>query len=199
LNPITTIGLVALLAAAALGVGLPLYAVPATLTLSGGQRPGVERLTITEAAQRLRASGKAGEALVEAARALVGERMAYCRRNGFDNHRRAFARGYGYCQQSAYALTELLTLLGFEARVVHAFRNQFPGGKITSHAWVSVRVGGESRYLDPLFWDAEAGKVAFTPLSPVRGYSPAFRALAGWGSMAVNAYRYYRTGKDYDG
>ncbi|MEJ2150041.1 MAG: hypothetical protein P8Z40_11225 [Chloroflexota bacterium] len=41
--------------------------------------------------------------------------------------------------------------------------------------------------------------MAFTPLSPVRGYSPAFRALAGWGSMAVNAYRYYRTGKDYDG
>jgi transglutaminase-like putative cysteine protease len=196
---ITMIVMTILLAIAAIGVGLPLYAVPATLTLPAGRRPGVESLTITQAAQRLRVSGQTGMALIEAARALVGERMAYCRRNGFDNHRRAFERGYGYCQQSAYALTGLLRQLGFEAKVVHAFQNRFPGERITSHARVSVTVAGETHYVDPLFWDAEAGKVAFTPLSPVLSFSPAFRILAEWGSMAVNAYRYYRTGKDYDG
>jgi transglutaminase-like putative cysteine protease len=191
------ITLTVLLIIATIGAGLPLYALPATLSLPAGQRPGVERLTIAQAAQRLRASGKAGMELVEAARALVGERMAYCRRNGFDNHRRAFERGYGYCQQSAYALTDLLRQVGFEVKVVHALQNRFPDGRVTSHAWVGVIVEGETHYVDPLFWDAEAGAVAFTPLSPVLGYSPVFRALAGWGSMAVNAHRYYRTGKDY--
>jgi hypothetical protein len=199
MNIITAIILIALLAIAAIGVGLPLYAVPAILSLPAGQRPGVERLTITQAAQQLRTSGLTGMALVEAARALVGERMAYCRRNGFDNHRRAFERGYGYCQQSAYALMDLLTQLGFEAKVVQAFKNRFPGGRITSHAWVSATVAGETRYIDPLFWDAATGEVAFIPLSPVLAFSPGFRILAGWGSMAVNAYRYYHTGKDYDG
>src|SRR5512139_276353 len=88
-------------------VGVILYALPATLSLPRGRRPGIEPLTIQEAAQQLRLSGLGGPALVEAARRLVGERMQYCRRNSFDLYPRAFERGYGYCQQSAYALAAL--------------------------------------------------------------------------------------------
>lgn len=176
--------------------GVPLYGLPATLSLPRGPRPGVDRLTLSQAAQDLRESGKTGWALAEAARALVGQRMQYCRRNSYDSAARAFERGYGYCMQHAYALADLLTRLGFEARVVQAFKNKFAGGEVTSHAWVSVTLDGETRALDPLFWDEQAGQPAFTPLSRVTNISPVFKAFTWWGAPAVNAHRYYRTGKD---
>ena len=86
--------------------------------------------------------------------------------------------------------------LGFEAQVVQAFHNRFADGKATSHGWVRVTLDGETRDIDPLFWDISAGKPAFNPLSPVTGISPLFKAFTWWGAPAVNAYRYYRTGKD---
>jgi transglutaminase-like putative cysteine protease len=181
----------------AFAAGVPLFGLPATLSLPRGQRPGVHKLTIEQAAQQLRANGsEAGWARVEAARALVGQRMQYSRRNSFDSAERAFERGYGYCMQHAYALARLLHELGFQAQVVQAFQNRFAGGKVTSHAWVRVTLDGETRDIDPLFWDTEAGRTAFTPLSPVTRISPAFRAFTWWGAPAVNAFRYYRTGKD---
>jgi hypothetical protein len=179
-----------------IAIGTPLYALPATLSLPSGQRPGVEKLTIRQAAHRLRVSGKMGWRLVEAARALVSERIQYCRRNSFDSANKAFERGYGYCVQHAYALTHLLTALGFNAEVVHAFRNRFPDGQVTSHAWVSVKLDGETRYIDSLYYDVEAEQLAFTPLSEVQGLSPLFKTFTWWGATAVNAHRFYRTGKD---
>ncbi len=187
---------IAPIAVLAFAVGVPLYALPATLSLPRGQRPGVEKLTIPQAAQQLRQTGKTGWALVEAARALVGQRMQYCRRNSLDRAAKAFERGYGYCVQHAYALAHLLAQLGFEAKVVQAFQNRFPDGDVTSHAWVSVTVGDETRHIDPLFWDAQAGRIAFTPLSSVLDVSPAFKALTWWGATAVNAHRFYVSGKD---
>jgi len=184
------------LAILALAVGAPLYALPATLSLPSGQRPGVEKLTIPQAAQQLRQTGKTGWALVEATRALVGQRMQYCRRNSFDSAAKAFERGYGYCVQHAYALTHLLAQLGFEAKVVQAFRNRFPDGDVTSHAWVNVTVGDETRHVDALFWNAQAGRIVFTPLSKVTGISPAFKVFTWWGATAVNAHRFNLTGKD---
>jgi transglutaminase-like putative cysteine protease len=179
-------------------IGLPLYALPATLSLRDGLRPGLKPLTLTEAAQQLKASGKTGLALVEAARLLVSQRMQYCRRNSFDIHSRAFERGYGYCQQQAYALADLLVRLGFDAHAVSAFRNRFPDGKVGGHAWVQVIVDGQSHDIDSIHYDATAEKIDFTPLTRVFEYTPAFRIFAGWGSIAVNAQRYYRTGKDKD-
>ncbi len=176
--------------------GLPLYALPATLSLPPGPRPGIEVLTLPEAARRLRATGKRGMALVEAARALVAGRMQYCRRNSFDSPGKAFERGYGYCTQQAYALVELLTRLGFEARVVHAFRNRFPDGSGGGHAWVRVWVDGNVRSVDSIHYDAEAGQPTFTALSPVLNHTPLFRLLSQWGEAAVNAHRYYLSGKD---
>jgi len=180
----------------AIVIGVPLYALPATLSLGRGRRPGIEPLTIQEAAQQLRGSGQSGAALVEAARLLVGERIQYCRRNSFDLYPHAFERGYGYCQQSAYALAALLKELGFSARVVTAFRNEFPGEGVGGHAWVRVEMEGKTQDIDPLHYDPTTGQLTFTSLSRVFEYTPFFRYLAGWGSTAVNAHRYYVTGRD---
>jgi transglutaminase-like putative cysteine protease len=177
--------------------GVPLYAVPATFSLPPGPRPGIKKLTIQEAAQHLLASGKTGWDLVEAARSMVAERMQYFRRNSFDPAGRAFERGYGYCTQQAYALKHLLNQLGFEARVVQAFQNRFADGKVTAHAWISVRLDGETRQIDSLFYDSQNGELIFTPLSKVRGISPVFKLLAFWGGTAVNAHRFYLSGKDF--
>ena len=177
-------------------VTVPLYALPATLTLPAGPRPGLEELTIQGAAQQLKDTGKTGWELVEAARALVADRMQYSRRNSFDSSGRAFERGYGYCTQHSYALQHLLTELGFEAKVVQAFQNRFPDGEVASHSWVSVTVDDETRHIDSLFYKEDAGELDFTPLSGVTEISPAFKLVAFWGGTAVNAHRYYLTGKD---
>ena len=180
-------------------VGAMLYALPATLSLPRGPRPGVEKLTLEAATVRLRTSGLEGWQLVEAARRLVGERMAYCRRNSFDSYRKAFRRGYGYCQQQAYALRHLLRALGFEADVVQALRNRFPDGEVSGHAWVRVVYRGQSRDVDPRHQDPEDGSLQFDSLSPVTRMAFAFRLFSGWGCTAANAYRYYRTGSDTAG
>lgn len=177
-------------------IGVPLYAVPATLSLLPGPRPGVEQLTIEQASQKLKETGMTDWELVEAARALVAERMKYSRRNSFDPAGKAFERGYGYCLQYAYALTSILTKLGFEAKVVHAFQNRFPDGEVTAHAWVSVTVDDESHYIDSLFYDEQAGELDFNPLSEVLDISPTFKLIAFWGCTATNAHRYYVSGKD---
>lgn len=177
-------------------VGVPLYALPATLTLPTGVRPGVKELTLEQAVQQLKDSRKTGWPLVEAARSLVADRMVYSRRNSFDSPGISFSRGYGYCLQHADALSYLLNQLGFSARVVHAFHNRFPDGKITSHAWVSVSLGAENRYIDSLFYNEETGELEFIPLSEISEVSPALKLLTYWGATAVNAHRYYFTGKD---
>jgi transglutaminase-like putative cysteine protease len=189
---------VVLIFALAIIAGVPLYALPATLSLPPGQRPGVEPLTISEAVAQLQASGKSGMDLVQAARSLVAERMAYSRRNSFDIPNRAFERGYGFCIQQAYALTDLLSQLGFTTKVIHAFRNRFPDGTVSGHAWVRVIVDGQEFDVDSIHYDASTLKVKFTPISQVLEVSPAFGLFAGWGCTAVNAHRYYMTGKDRD-
>jgi transglutaminase-like putative cysteine protease len=179
-------------------LGVPLYGVPAALTLPAGIRPGLEPLTLSQAAEQLAVSGKSGWELVEAARALVKDRMAYSRRSSFDTYERAFERGYGYCGQTSFALAELLTQLGFEARVVQAFENRFPHGSVSSHSWVRGKIDAQVRDVDSLFYDADRAQITFTPISEITSIPPLFKALMDWGAPAVNAHRYYLTGKDKD-
>jgi hypothetical protein len=176
--------------------GVPLYAVPATLSLKPGPRPGITEMSINEAVLLLSANGESGWELVDSARALVAERMAYSRRNSFDSPARAFERGYGYCMQHAYALSYLLKELGFEAEVVQAFQNKFPDGMVTSHAWVSVKIDSEVRHIDSLFYDQQAQSLDFTPLSEITTIPTTFKYFTFWGGPAINAHRYYLTGKD---
>jgi transglutaminase-like putative cysteine protease len=199
LEGVKKIGMFALGVVGVAVAGSVLYVLPATLSLPRGRRPGLEDLTIEEAAVQLRRSGAAGWDLVEAARRLVGERMAYSRRNGFDSYGRAFRRGYGYCEQSAFALAALLQQLGFDARPVHCERNVFPDrDSPTGHAWVRVFYDGQVREIDPKHQDPETGDFTFGPLDEAREYSLAFRLVARWGSVIANAYRYYGTGSDMD-
>ena len=192
------IGKVAVLVVAGIIVGMPLYALPATLSLPAGRRLGIEALTLEEAARQLAATGKTGTALVEAARAFVAERMVYCRRNSFDSPATAFQRGYGYCTQQAYALVELLARLEVEVQPVYAFRNRFADGTVGGHTWVRVTVDGEAWDIDSLFYDAVTGDLIFTPLTGVHSHTPLFKWVTKWGEAAVNAHRYYRTGKDME-
>jgi len=67
---------------------------------------------------------------------------------------------------------------------------------VTAHAWVSVRVDDESHYIDSLFFDGQAGELDFNPLSEVLDISPTFKLIAFWVCTAVNAHRYYVSGKD---
>jgi hypothetical protein len=177
-------------------LGLVLYALPAILTLPKGLRPGLEPLNLYRAALGLLDTGKTGWDLVEAARAIVAERMQYSRRNSFDNDAKAFERGYGFCTQQAYALVDLLTQLGFEAKAVHAFRNNFPNGENGGHTWVSVSLNGETRFVDSIFYDAETREITFQPISKIYNHTSLFKLLTRSGEAALNAHRYYRTGRD---
>jgi hypothetical protein len=177
-------------------LGLPLYTLPAVITLPKGIRPGLELLTLPQAAQRLLDTGKTGWDLVEAARALDEDRMQYSRRNSFDRDATAFARGYGFCTQQAYALVDLLTQLGFEAKAVHALRNRFPDGNCGGHTWVRVSLDGETRFIDSIFYDAGLRQITFRPDSKIYHHTLSFKALTRSGEAALNAHRYYCTGRD---
>ena len=178
-------------------LGLALYALPAMITLPKGIRPALKPFTLPQAAQRLLDTGKSGWDLVEAARALVAERMQYCRRNSFDRDEMAFKRGYGFYTQQAYALVNLLTRLGFEAKAVHAYRNVFPDGQIGGHTWVRVSQNGEVKYVDSIFYDAESREITFKPITKVNNHTTLFKYLTKSGEAALNAHRYYCTGKDW--
>jgi hypothetical protein len=130
LKAIWIIGKGTLLAVGAFIFALPLSVLPATLLLPPGLRPGIKKLMLAEATKRLQATGRIGKALVEVARSLAADRMQYCRRNSFDSPAKAFQRGYGYCTQQTYALTEPPARLGIEAKPVFAFRNRFPEGSV---------------------------------------------------------------------
>jgi hypothetical protein len=173
-----------------------IYALPATFSLPGGIRPGLESKTIEEAISDLGQKGLSDMMLIEEARKLVGERMTYCRRNSYNSYKKAFKRGYGFCQQQAFALAHILQKLGFNAIPVQAMRTQFPDGGIGGHSWVMVMLDHKEIYIDPIFYDPFHHTITFTPLSEVTGFSTAFRILSGWGAATINAHRYYTTGSD---
>lgn len=197
LKTISTIIKAATIATVAFCLGSILYAMPAARSLWPGVRPGIRRLTIKQAVGELLISGEHGWDLVEAARALVSERMQYSRRNSLDSPSRAFERGYGYCLQMSFALAALLKGLGFEAEVVQSFRNEMNDGQVTAHAWVRVFHGGQIKDIDALHYDPLTRRITFRPLSRVTGIGPVFYLVTVLGGNAINARRYYRTGKDY--
>ncbi len=173
-----------------------LYAIPAMISLPGGVRSGLEEQTIDEAVQVLEKKNLDGRDLIEEARSLVGQRMAYCRRNSYESYKKAYSRGYGFCQQQAFALAAILEDLNFEAVPVQAIQNRFPDGNIGGHSWVRVKLNETYVFVDPVFYNPDNHEITFTPLSEVTEFSPFFRILSGWGSATINAHRYYTTGSD---
>jgi len=177
-------------------IGWMLYALPATFSLKRGTRVGIKRLNIDKAIEELKVTKSTGFELIEKCRLLIVTRMRYNRRNSFASHKTAFRRGYGYCQQQAFALRYILTRLGFSARVVYTVRARFSNRVTGGHAWVRVSYGGTTKDIDLTDIDLTSDKISFMPLTKVRCYTWFSRLLAGWGSIAVNAHRYYKSGKD---
>jgi flavodoxin len=173
------------IAVLAINLGLTLYALPAMFTLPGGMRPGLELLTLSQATVQLMETGKTGWHLIEAARAMVAERMQYSRRNSFDSDAEAFERGYGFCTQQAYVLVDLLTQLGFDANAVHAFQNMFPDGTAGGYTWVRVSLDGETRFIDSIFYDAESREITFQPISKIYNHTSLFKLLTRSGEAAL--------------
>ena len=172
-----------------------IFAIPAAISLPHGIRDGLDDITIDEAVQMLKEKNITGYFLIEEARKLIVTRMQYCRRNSFDRYKTAFRRGHGYCHQQAFALCYILNHLGFDAKVVHAFRNKFPDGRVTGHAWIRVSYNGITKDIDATDVDLTTEKLTFKSLTKVKEYSTLFRYFAGWGSIGVNAWRYYKTGE----
>jgi hypothetical protein len=176
-------------------IGLSL-SLAAMSSLPAGPRDGLQSMSIEEAVEELAKKELDDWSLVREATNLVGDRMHYCRRNNLQHYRRAFSRGLGFCQQQAFALSDILNQLGFEARPVQAVRCRFPDDGTGGHSWVEVSHRGEQRHIDPLLQDRETGELLFEPISRVTGFSVPFRIMSSLGSSMVNSFVYYNTGSD---
>ena len=174
----------------------PILSLAVMISLPAGPRNGLTSMTIEEAVAVLHSRDLEGWELVAAATNMVNDRMLYCRRNNLQHYRRAFSRGLGFCQQQAFALSNILHRLGFNARPVKAVRCRFPDNSIGGHSWVEIRYAGERRYVDPLLQDRNTGALRFEAISRVSGFSLPFRVFSSWSSAMINALVYLWTGSD---
>ncbi len=157
-----------------------------------------EPMTIEDATRVCRETGLSGWELVAFAQRLVAKRMAYSYFNSYDMPEAAFEKGMGYCWQQAGALNLILTGLGIDSRLVHAFRNRFPdvvrdGVTIhigeSGHVWCRVRIDAEEKDVCLGNPDNEPGKLHFEPLSKVYNFRGPIVLLSYLGSAAVNRRR----------
>lgn len=155
-------------------------------------------MTIAEAIGECRSTGFAGWLLVEYAQKFVNAHMQYSWFNSFDMPGKAFERGMGYCWQQAGALNMILRGLGFDSRLVHAFRNRFPDTEregvlihigVSGHVWCRVKVGGEERDVCPGSPANKPGVIHFEPLSKVKDYKGLVTVFGYLGSAALNRKR----------
>jgi hypothetical protein len=193
-----------LLAASAATAGggallLFLASIPGLQRLPGQSRVSLDGIiTIDDAVQACRRSGRDGWQLVEFAQNLAARKFTYSRRNPWDRPARAFERGMGYCQQQALALKLIYDKLGIEARPVFASRCKFPPSiihgiaepaRVSGHTWLRVRIGDEVRDVCSGRLDNRPGAVHFQVMSEVRSLSPWIRPFTHLGSVLVNIVR----------
>jgi transglutaminase-like putative cysteine protease len=155
-------------------------------------------MTIADAVRACRETGLSGWDFVAFAQRLVAGRMTYSYFNSFDRPEAAFEKGMGYCWQQAGALNKILLKLGFDSRLVHAFRNRFPDVVrdgvtihigVSGHVWCRVRIGGEEKDVGPGSPDNTPGRLHFTPLGKVYNFRGPIVLLSYLGSAAVNRQR----------
>lgn len=157
-----------------------------------------EPATIEDAVRVCRESGLSGWELAAFAQRLVNRRMPYSYFNSFDRPKKAFERGMGYCWQQSGALNIILKNLGFNSRLVHALRNEFPDAVrdgvtihtgVSGHAWCRVRIGTEEKDVCPGSPENEPGKIHFKPLGRVRDFRGPIVLFSYLGSAAINRKR----------
>lgn len=144
----------------------------------------------------------AGWELVAFAQRLVSRNMQYSVENSFDMPQAAFLKGQGYCWQQASALNMILRELGFDSRLVHAYRNLFPETElagiivnnfISGHVWCRVRIDGVEKDVCPGHKDNAPGVLHFYPMSRVREWNRLIEFFTYYGSALFNFHR----GKKY--
>ena len=176
-------------ATAVLACGVVVLGLPGRIKRGRQRRSTVDGIvTLSDAVHACRRTGLSGWELVAHAQRLVARKFAiYSLRNPWDSPSRAFVRGMGYCLQYNLALKRLLERLGFDSRLVHAFRVRDlddPDWKL-GHAWLRVRSGGEE--LDVCAGSERnfPGRMRIKPLTGVRDLSPALVAFSYVGSALV--------------
>jgi transglutaminase-like putative cysteine protease len=87
-------------------------------------------MTFEIALETCRSSELRGWALVEFAQRLVCRSMTYSTTNSLDSPLVAFEKGQGYCWHRASILNRILRELGFDSRLVHAYKNLFPESEL---------------------------------------------------------------------
>ncbi len=157
-----------------------------------------EAMTFESAAQRCRETGLTGWPLVAEAQRLIGKTIRYSVENSLDSPEAALTKGQGYCWHQASALNVILQELGFESRLVHAFKNHFPevelaGARvqdfISGHVWCRVTLEGEEKDVCPGHRDNTPGVTHFTPMTKVLEWNKGIELLTYYGAALVNAQR----------
>ncbi len=155
-------------------------------------------MTISEAIVKCRATCLTGWQLVEYAQRLVACTMEYSWFNSFDMPGKAFEKGQGYCWQQAGALNLILQDLGFDSRLVHAIRNNFPKiirdgvmlpALVSGHVWCRVRVDGQEKDVCPGNQTNRPGVLHFKPMTKVKNFSGPIVGFSYLGSAVINHHR----------
>jgi len=164
-----------------------------------------QKMTYTLAAQICQETGKTGWALVAEAQRLIGKTIRYSVENSLDTPEEALAKGMGYCWHQSSALNAVLKELGFNSRMVRAFRNHFPevelaGAKVTDfisgHVWCRVELDGEEKDVCPGHKRNSPGVTHFTPMTKVREWNRGIEFLTYYGAALVNAQRKRKYSKE---
>jgi transglutaminase-like putative cysteine protease len=161
-------------------------------------------MNLTTAADMCRESGLFGWELVEFAQHLVNRNMKYSVENSLDLPPAAFEKGKGYCWHQASALNVILRELGFNSRLVHAFRNRFQETEImgvtvhdlvSGHVWCRVAIDGVEKDVCPGSGSNAPGSVHFIPLGKVREWGKGIEFLTYYGAALFNYHRRNKYGK----
>lgn len=145
--------------------------------VAAAPRPQVRRPdgvgTIAEAVEACRASGLGGWELVDHATALVHAKYShYSCYHWWETPAQSFARSRGQSNQYNTALARVLRALGFHVRTVHAARVRLMRAPWwhSGHTWLRVTVDGRVRDVCASRAENRAGRVLFTPATPVRPF-----------------------------
>ena len=158
-------------------------------------------ITIQDAIRKSRETGFSGWELAGYAQILAARKFTYSRRNSWESPEKAFARGMGYCYQQSLALQKIYDGLGIPSTLVYG-QGYFPESTIhgviepaskQNHAWLEVKMNGESRYVCPGHPDNAPGRYHFTIKTQVKEMSGILRFFTFTGAIMVNAARDFRS------
>jgi hypothetical protein len=161
-------------------------------------------MDIKTAVKICRDTGFCGWELVEFAQLLVSRNMEYSVENSLDLPQAAFEKGQGYCWQQASVLNIILRELGFDSRLVHAFKNLFPVAElagivvndfISGHVWCRVNIDSEEKDVCPGNKENKPGIIHFKPLGRVLEWSRIMDFLTYCGGALFNIHRKNKYGK----